>query len=50
MGCWARTDPIFRGGVEAAPPLKKILKEHYSLNGVPANSVVRRYANEYQRD
>jgi hypothetical protein len=46
----ARTDPIFRGGVEAAPSLKKILKEHYSFNGVPANSVVRRYTNEYQRD
>jgi len=46
----ARTDPIFKGGMEAAPSLKKILKEHYSFNGVPANSVVRRYTNEYQRD
>lgn len=45
-----KTDPIFRGGVEAAPSLKKILIEYYSFNGVPANSVVRRYTNEYQRN
>lgn len=46
----AKTDSIYRAGVEAAPAYKRILKEYYSFNGVPADSVVRRFPNEYQKD
>jgi hypothetical protein len=48
IGLLTRTDLLFRGRVEVAPSLNNILK-HYSFNGIPANSVVRRYTNEYQR-
>jgi hypothetical protein len=46
----AKTDSIYRAGVEAAPVYKKILKEYYSFNGVPTDSVSRRFPNEYQKD
>jgi hypothetical protein len=36
--------------VEAAPTYKKVVKEYYSLNGVPPNSIVRKYTNEYQKE
>jgi hypothetical protein len=39
----ARHDPIFEAGVEAAPTFKDELGEHYSLDGVPDDSPVRRY-------
>jgi hypothetical protein len=46
----AKTDSIYKAGVEAAPVYKKILKEYYSIKRVPADSVVRRFPNEYQKD
>jgi hypothetical protein len=41
------TDFVFSAGVEAAPAFKKLLKQHYSFDGVPLSSVVRKYPNEY---
>jgi hypothetical protein len=46
----AKTDSIYRAGVEAAPVYKKMLKEYYSFSGVPVDSVVRRFPNEFQKD
>jgi hypothetical protein len=46
----SKTDLIYKAGVEAAPAYKKILEQHYSFNGVPLNSAVRKYPNEYQND
>jgi hypothetical protein len=46
----AKTDSIYKAGVETAPVYKKILKEYYSFNGVPTDSVVMRFPNEYQKD
>jgi hypothetical protein len=46
----AKTDSIYKAGVEAAPAYMRILNEYYSFNGVPADSVVRRFPNEYQKD
>jgi hypothetical protein len=46
----SKTDLIYGSGVEAAPAYKKIVKEYYSLNGVPSNSIVRKYKNEYQKE
>lgn len=40
----AAMDPIYRAGVEAAPSFKRIRKQEFSLEGVPAESPVRRYA------
>ncbi len=37
------TDLIYGSGVESAPAYKKLVKEHYSLNGVPSNSIIRKY-------
>jgi hypothetical protein len=45
-----RTDSIYRAGVEAAPVYKKLLKQYYSFNGVPTNSIIRRYSNEYNKE
>ncbi|HZA71093.1 MAG TPA: hypothetical protein VE548_15470 [Nitrososphaeraceae archaeon] len=45
-----KTDSIYAAGVEAAPAFKKLRMENYSFAGVPSNSVVRKYTNEYQRD
>jgi hypothetical protein len=39
----AQGDPIYCAGVEAAPSFRRLLKEDYSFEGVPKNSVVRRY-------
>lgn len=46
----SRIDLIYGAGVEAAPAYKKLLKEYYSLSGVPSNSIIRRYSNEYHKD
>jgi hypothetical protein len=46
----SKTDLIYRSGVEAAPAYKKVVKEYYSLNGVPSNSIIRKYTNEYQKE
>lgn len=45
-----KTDSIYAAGVEAAPAFKKLQLETYSFAGVPPNSVVRKYTNDYQRD
>jgi hypothetical protein len=45
-----RIDAIYRAGVEAAPAYKKLLKEYYSFSGVPSNSIIRRYSNEYDKE
>jgi hypothetical protein len=36
----SKTDLIYGSGVEAAPAYKNVVKEYYSLNGVPSNSIV----------
>ena len=43
----SKTDLIYKAGIEAAPAYKKILEQHYSFNGVPLDSAVRKYPNEY---
>jgi hypothetical protein len=46
----SKINSIYRAGVEAAPTYKKLLKEYYSLSGVPSNSIIRRYSNEYNKE
>ena len=46
----SRIDLIYAAGVEAAPAYKKLLKEYYSFRGVPSNSIIRRYSNEYNKE
>jgi hypothetical protein len=46
----SRIDLIYGAGVEAAPAYKKLLKEYYSFSGVPSNSIIRRYSNEYNKE
>jgi hypothetical protein len=46
----SKTDLIYKAGVEAAPVYKKIVQQHYSSNGVPMDSAVRKYPNEYRND
>ena len=46
----SKTDLICGSGVEAAPAYKKVLKEYFSLNGVPSNSIVTKYTNEFQKE
>src|SRR5438128_3620269 len=46
----SKTDLIYGSGVETAPAYKKVVKEYYSLNGVPSNSIIRKYTNEYQKE
>jgi hypothetical protein len=46
----SKTDSVYAAGVEAAPIYKKLVKEYYSFGGVPLNSIVRRYSNEYQKE
>jgi hypothetical protein len=46
----SKTDLIYKAGVEAAPAYKKLVNQHYSFNGVPPNSAVRKYPNEYKKD
>lgn len=43
----AGEDPIYRAGVEAAPAFKKLRRQNYSFAGVPGESPVRRYPNEF---
>jgi hypothetical protein len=46
----SRIDLIYGAGVEAAPAYKKLLKQYYSFSGVPSNSIIRRYSNEYNKE
>lgn len=46
----SKVDLVYAAGVEAAPVYKKLVKEYYSFAGVPSNSIVRRYSNEYQKE
>jgi hypothetical protein len=46
----AKTDLIYAAGVEAAPLYKKLVKQYYSFNGVPSDSIVRKHSNEYQKE
>ena len=46
----SRIDLIYAAGVEAAPAYKKLLKEYYSFRGVPSNSIIKRYSNEYNKE
>ena|SRR5438034_5175538 len=47
---FSKIDLIYTAGVESAPSFKKFHKEYYSFNGVPLNSAVRKYKNEYLKD
>ena len=44
---FAKWDSIYRAGVETAPALKKRRKQYYSFDGVPQDSSVRRFPNEF---
>jgi hypothetical protein len=44
---FAKWDSIYRAGVEAGPVLKKLRKEYYRFDGVPEDSQVRRFPNEF---
>jgi hypothetical protein len=44
---FARWDSVYRAGVESAPALKKLRKQYYSFDGVPNDSPVRRFPNEF---
>ncbi len=44
---FASWDSIYRAGVESAPSFKRRRKESYRFEGVPYDSSVRRYPNEY---
>lgn len=46
----SKVDLVYAAGVEVAPVYKKLVKEYYSFAGVPPNSIVRRYSNEYQKE
>lgn len=46
----SKIDLIYGAGVEAAPAYKKLLKQYYSLSGVPSNSIIRKYSNEYNKE
>jgi len=46
----AKTDLIYAPGVKAAPLYKKLVKQYYSFNGVPSDSIIRKYPNEYQKE
>jgi hypothetical protein len=46
----AKTDLIYAAGVEVAPVYKKLLKQYYSFNGVPSESIIRKYSNEFQKE
>jgi hypothetical protein len=46
----ANVDLIYAAGVEAAPIYKKLVKQYYSFNGVPSDSIVRKYSNEFQKE
>ena len=44
---FARWDLIYCAGVESAPSFKRRRKESYRFEGIPYDSPVRRYPNEY---
>jgi DNA-binding MarR family transcriptional regulator len=44
----ANQEQIYRSGVEAAPAYKELLLEEYSLEGVPAESPVRKYVGKLE--
>lgn len=44
---FAKWDSIYRAGVETAPALKKRRKQYYSFGGIPNDSPVRRFPNEF---
>lgn len=44
---FAKLDPIYRSGIEAAPSFKKLQRQHYSFAGVSSGSAVTNYPNEY---
>jgi hypothetical protein len=44
---FAKWDSIYRAGAETAPALKKRRKQYYSFDGVPHDSSVRRFPNEF---
>jgi len=46
----AKVDLIYAAGVEAAPIYKKLVKQYYSFNGVPSDSIVRKYSNKFQKE
>jgi hypothetical protein len=46
----SKVDLVYTAGVEAAPVYKKLVREYYSFAGVPSNSIVRRYSNEYRKE
>lgn len=39
-----RRDAIYAAGVEAAPAFKRLRGQAYSLDGVPENSIIRRFS------
>jgi hypothetical protein len=47
---FCKLDLIYCAGVEVAPSFKKLHEEYYSFKGVPPNSVVRKYSNDYLKD
>lgn len=47
---FSKVDLIYAAGVESAPLFKKLHKQYYSFNGVPLDSAVRKYKNEYLKD
>jgi hypothetical protein len=44
---FSKIDLIYAAGVESAPLFKKLHKEYYSFDGVPLDSALRKYKNEY---
>jgi hypothetical protein len=46
----ADRDLIYRAGVQAAPAFKKLNNQLYFFDGVPEDSAVRSYPNEYLRE
>ena len=44
---FAKWDSIYSAGVQTAPALKKLRKQYYSFDGVPNDSPVRTFPNEF---
>jgi hypothetical protein len=47
---WTKRDLIYGSGVQCAPAFKKLVGQYYTFNGVPSNSIVRSFPNEYLLD
>jgi hypothetical protein len=43
-------DLIYGAGVEVAPSFKELHDEKNSFKGIPANSIARKYPNNYLKD